>query len=99
MTYSSLTKAETMMGCDRGLFLGLATISSLLILPAGLVGGRWGNVLLGIGVMLGGYRLLVALGKYDPRARDVWGRSREYRDFYPAVNAQGTGRRPVRRWR
>jgi len=97
--YPALTRTEMVMGCDRGLLTMLGAICTLLIVPAGAFAKNWGNVAAGIALLLAGYRLLVALGKYDPQAREVWGRANTYRSAYPAVGRCGAPRRAVRRWR
>lgn len=97
--YSALTRVETVMGCDRSLFLASLTVAVVLIVPAGLLARRFENALLGAVVMLVAYRVLVWLGKYDDRAREVWGRARLYSGEYLAVEHATTPAPEAKSWR
>ena len=86
VVHKSLIRPLTMFGCDRILVFVLLMASGLLIGPGGMGSGSMSNIILGILILVVGIKLLAALAKYDPDAREVFRRSMRYKDIYAAIS-------------
>jgi len=80
--HKSLIRPQLMFGCDRMLVFGLLMATTLLIGPGGLGSGNMLNFGIGVGVLIVGIRLLAALAKFDPDAREVFIRSMRFASVY-----------------
>ena len=87
--HRSLVRSQLLMGCERFLFLMLAMVATLLIMPGGIVVGNMFNVVAGIVVFFVGRMILVHMAKKDAQMSEIFRRSVVYRSFYPASSTVG----------
>ena len=97
--HHSLTRAQTIMGCDRELYLSLIIVCALLIVPSGIMRGQVPPVVIGIALWIGGQLGLTKMGRRDAMMRHVFMRSLKYRPHYLATSPIPETYKPVyRRW-
>ena len=87
--HRSLVRPQLLMGCERFLFLMLAMVSTLLVMPGGVIIGNMVNIMVGVAVFIVGRTLLVYMAKKDPQMSEIFRRSVLYRSFYPSVSTVG----------
>ena len=87
--HRALVRPQLLMGCERFLFLMVAMVATLLIMPGGIVVGNMMNVVAGVLVFIVGRMILVNMAKKDAQMSEVFRRSVTYRAFYPAVSTVG----------
>lgn len=97
--HHSLTRPQTIMGCDRELYLSLIIVCALLIVPSGIMRGQVPPAVLGIALWIGGQLGLTKMGKLDAMMRHVFMRSLKYRRYYFAASPIPETYKPLyRRW-
>lgn len=97
--HHSLTRPQTIMGCDRELYLSLIIVCALLVVPSGVMRGQVYPVVMGIALWIGGQLGLTKMGKLDAMMRHVFMRSLKYRRRYFAASPIPETYKPVyRRW-
>lgn len=97
--HHSLTRPQTILGCDREMFLSLILVCALLIVPAGIMKTQPYAVALGVGLWLCGQIGLTQMGKRDPQMRHVFMRSLKYRGTYTATSRIPDSYKPIyKRW-
>ena len=85
--HKSLTRPTLLMGCDREMFLLLATFAGVLGIFKGLFNTpiRWGNAILGAILWAVGLIVLRLMAKKEPYARAIFTNSLKYHGEYPAT--------------
>ena len=97
--HTSLTRAQTIMGCDRELYLSLVLICALVIVPSGIMKGQLHAIIFGIILWICGQYGLTQMGKRDEMMRHVFIRSLKYRTHYLATSPIPDTYKPqYRRW-
>lgn len=97
--HHSLTRPQTILGCDRELFLSLLIVCALLIVPTGIMKGQMHAVIFCVVLWIGGQIGLAAMGKRDPQMRHVFMRSLKYKSSYLAASPIPDTYKPeYRRW-
>lgn len=80
--HKSLIRPQLMFGCDRALVFGLLMATTLLMGPGGIGSGNTVNFFWGLFTLVIGIRLLAALAKFDPDAREIFRRSLRFVEVY-----------------
>lgn len=97
--HHSLTRPQLLLGCDRELYLALVMTCGLLAGPAGIMKSHPPGIICGLLLWLTGQIGLSQMAKRDPMQRQVFIRSLNYKDFYPAVSPIPDKTKPeYRRW-
>jgi type IV secretory pathway TrbD component len=82
--FPAFVRPPTVFGCNPMLFSLLATVSAILVFPAGIMRLNIVMVVLGVVVFAGGVLWLNGLTKRDPQALEVFLRSLRYSRMYDA---------------
>ena len=98
--HRSLVRPQLIMGCERFLFLMLCMVVTLLAGPGGLMTRNYANIFMAGALFFAGRAMLTNMAKTDAQMSDVFKRSAQYRNEYPASGTAGYRNLPkARRWR
>lgn len=82
--FPAFVRPPTVFGCDPRVFAVVATLSAMLVLPAGVMRLNPFMVALGLTFFAGSVVQANRASKNDPQWLDVWWRSRRYSRRYDA---------------
>lgn len=93
---TSLSRPQQLLGGDREMVI-MAGLGAAMVAVSVMT-------FLAIVLSVGGFAVIVAvlakIGKADPMMRQVYGRHKQYKDFYPAkCGVTVIGKAPKRSWR